>query len=854
MIRVVVGCISLCAACLGACAAGAPARPAMVDVKLHLQLSEKADLKAADVTCAAFPGGKRCAFTFFGCRSPKTIEVLSKLGFRTTVYCSPSAGPGTLRALEAAGADIGIGIWGGKGTYASHIGANTIQGAFDAVVTSRMVLRRSCRGPLACGSIGGHYGTMSFPVNRSPENRSGFGYAYHDANYLLLSDNKPYMVYLRRQGGEVLMNRANYDNRIDSRRVPNEVIYYQILANKFRGTLRRVKAGQIVRFSLRDFKAPDLEECAEVIGPFGKHALIWQGTEADLGANEYIRRKVHVREVKAVGGRECAITLGIEEDAFVPFLVTPLPLALPASVKVAKATVAGIDCPVTERAEATYVDVPLRAALTAGCRMSVKPAAADMTVPDKLELALTLTNPSDKPVTGAKLRWVGNISFRVSGGPGAPFDLPPKGKKEIKAVAATGKGARFGITPFQAVVTATQDGEDRVFMEGFEVVVAPRLRVEVDPMQRIPMPPGRYQHFFVRIDNKKSKSPGGPPNTFISHKAGPCKGTVGFDLPKGMRAEPAQQPFDLAANQEKTLVFKIFNEAWDEEPGMVRPAIRFAGESRAVRVLFPGTTVVRSRKLLDFKPLDEKGLLVYASWDDRTKGANYDRACGSVRCGQSGSPCIYSNEGVKGWCLSARSAALADSFKNIDYQAGTICLWLRKDPMARNENTYVPNPEATRKVGASQWNNRGECIFGMNSFAQIAAAGQSGITLRRYRSWKGKTGYLQATYQGMRRQIRCVQVPYEWSEQWRHVAVLWDMQARRLEIYLDGKLVGKAPPGEEEWHGAPWDRGRPSGEMFSPISCDHGKWTATQRDEFYVYNRPLTPKEIVENMNLAKKK
>ena len=35
--------------------------------------------------------------------------------------------------------------------------------------------------------------------------------------------------------------------------------------------------------------------------------------------------------------------------------------------------------------------------------------------------------------------------------------------------------------------------------------------------------------------------------------------------------------------------------------------------------------------MLDFKPLDEQGLLVYASWDDQTKSANYDKACGSTR-------------------------------------------------------------------------------------------------------------------------------------------------------------------------------------------------------------------------------
>jgi len=845
---------TMCAAVSAGLAEGKPARPATVEMKVRLELKSPAELKVSDVTCAVFPGAKRCAFTYFGPRSPRTVGVLSKLGFRTTTYVSPAWPAERLKALEDAGADIGISIWGAKGTYSSHIGANTIQEAFDAVVTSRLVLRRKCRGPLACGSIGGHYSTHRFPIDRDPDRGSGFGYAYHDSNYLLLSDNKAYMVYLGRQRDKLLGHRENYDNRMDSRRVPNEIIYYQILANQFRGTLKRVRKGQIVRFSLRDFKAPDLEDLSDVIGQYGSHKQIWHASEAELGANEYVRRKAHVRAVRPAGDKAVELVVALEEDVYPPFLLTPLPLKLPKAFPLARASIDGVACPVTEGDEALHVDVPLAEALRGPVRMSLAVAQPDMTVPDSAELTLTIENTSDKPLTAAKLRWVGSIALTVTSPQAGPFDVAAKARRQIQATVRTAKGARFGMTPIQAVLTATHAGRQRLLMGGFELAVAPRLRVEMDPMQRIPLAKGRQQHVFVHIDNKKSTRPGGPPDTLISHKAGPCKGTVAFDLPDGMKAVPPELPFQLGPDDSKTLIFKVHNDAWADAPAMIKPVIKFEGEAEPVHVLFPGTRVIRSRKALDFKPLDAQGLLVYASWDDRTKGANYDRACGSVRAGQSGGPCIYSNEGVKGWCLSARTAALCDSYKNIDYQQGTIAFWMRKDPIIRNENTYVPDPAKTRGVGASQWNNHGESIFGMNSFPQIAGASQSGITLRRYRSWKGKIGYLQGTYQGMGRQIHCVQVPYEWTEQWRHVAVLWDIKARRLEIYLDGKLAAKADPGKEDWYGAPWDRGRPSGEIFSPISCDHGKWTATQRDEFYVYNRPLTVKQIVANKDLAAKR
>ena len=845
---VALACLALCG-WLAPVTAEAGDTPSAVEVTVRLELASRAELTPDRVKYAVFPGGRRCAFTFCGCQQPKTIEALTKLGFRTTVYCEPGMAAEALRALEAAGADVGIRIWGGKGTYASHIGANTVQEAFDAVATSRIVLRAKCRGPLACGAIGGHYSPASFPIDRSPENRAGFGYAYHDANYLLLSDNKPYMIYLGREGERLLAHRENFDNRLDSRNVPNEMIYYQLLANQFRGTLQRAERGQVVRFTLRDFKAVDLDECAAIIGPYGTHEGIWHASEAEVGANEYARNKVHVKGAKAEGD-VAEVVLGIEEDTFPPFLLTPLPLALPASVKVKRATVAGIECAVTQREEGTVVDVPLGKALGGGLKMTVRPAAPDMTAPDRMELALTLENASEQAIKAARLRWVGSIGFRVEGGPAAPFDLPPDGKLQATASAVTTRHARFGITPFQAVVAA-EGG--RVFMAGFEIVVAPRLRVAVDPMQRIPMIPGRHQHFLVHVDNKRSTRPGGPPDTLISHKAGPCKGTVALELPKGMAASPAEQPFELGEHDERTLVFKVRNESWSDAEEMVRPVIRFAGEKEAVAVLFPGTTVIRDEAKLYAEPFDELGLIAEAAWDDKAKNGRFDRSRGNPAAHfYPGHRAAYHNEGVKGWCMNSQGVCqIHDTFRNIDYWEGTACFWVRKDPSKRNEMTYVPDRAVTAKLACGR-SNDGETLF-CAGLVQNVASSDSGLTLRRFRSWQGKPGYLQLTYQLMgRRLIACQAGPFEWSETWRHVACLWSVPQRRLELYLDGKLAAKADPGEGDWHASPWDTGGPSGWPLILISSDHGLWSGTCRDEVAIYNRPLTPEQIQANLAKAK--
>ncbi len=226
----------------------AAASPPAIELKVRVKLSGGAALKPADVKFALFPSGKRCAFTYNGCRDPKTIAALSKLGFRTTVYCSPATPAEQLKALEDAGADVGIDIRGGKGNYVSNLGGNSIQEAFDACATSRLALKKNCRGPLGATAIGGHYAAPHYLVSRDPDKGDGFGYAYHDSNYLIFSDNKAYPVLLSREGEKQIMLRRNFDNTMQSQSVPNETIYYQIVANQFAGTLRRGKRpGRTVR-------------------------------------------------------------------------------------------------------------------------------------------------------------------------------------------------------------------------------------------------------------------------------------------------------------------------------------------------------------------------------------------------------------------------------------------------------------------------------------------------------------------------------------------------------------------------------------------------------------------------------
>jgi len=227
--------------------------------------------------------------------------------------------------------------------------------------------------------------------------------------------------------------------------------------------------------------------------------------------------------------------------------------------------------------------------------------------------------------------------------------------------------------------------------------------------------------------------------------------------------------------------------------------------------------------------------------------------------GQYGGEYNYANDGIKGWCLNANSIVISDSYRNIDYREGTALFWFRRDQETRrNENQYRADPQETAKLLNQNIITQGECILSCPyaDGVQTTVESQSHIILRRYASWGGKPGYLQATYQGLNRQLHCAQAFFDkdYVNEWRHVALIWSLRERRLEIYLDGKLAAKAEPGAEEWHGAPWDCGEASGSELQPIASDHGKWCGTLRDEFYIYNRALKLDEIQANMEKARAK
>jgi len=839
-----------------------------VVVKVRLNLMAKADLAAKEVKYSTFPQGRRCAFTYVGVGLPRNIAYLHKLGFRTTIYASPGTSAEKVQALEAAGAEIAV-------RQPSLLGGNTtVQEAFDMAASGRRVLKGKCKGPVMCTwpIIGGQHSdasTFSFALNRAVRgvgtSRRGYGAAFLDSNYLFLYDPYVnYVLYLRRGRHDVGTLIVKQDNTLrGGRTAPNERLYYFLLANQFRVAVKDVAEGKIVRFKIRDFKQADLEEMGRIIGKFGADPLIWHATEGEIGAYEYLKRKSRILAVKSVGGSEVEISLALERDVFPPFLLAPLSLKLPKGFPVKAARVGPTACKITRRKKSVHVDIPLQRAFRDGVAMTLEPAAPDMGVPEKMQATLTIRNTSEEPVENARLRWVGCPGIKgvggltVTGGE-QPFTLPAKSQRKIAVAIRTERGARFGLIPVQGVLTAKVRGAERVFMEGFEIVVAPRLRVYQDPYWQIPMQKGHTQVFVVHLSNERiSPRPvlGKGMPTFLSHRAGPCRGVVRMDLPEGMEARPKERPFQLVANAETTLVFTITNNRWGAEQVQVRPVVRFEGESTASEVAYPGTDVVRDEKRIAYKPVDDKGLLFYVSWD---KSNTADKSSGSPGYWSGDIPVYVPAIGVKGMCNTYPAWAVYSPFRNIDPKKGTILFWIRKHPKLKNENGYVPDRANTWKFGPSL-GGRGEALFGVDHAPQLIPSSRSFVGLRRYRAWKGKSGYVEALFRCMGGTIYHVQANFDWTSRWHHVAMLWDTKARRLDIYIDGKPASgplhrngkEVPAGDKaEWHTAPWDNAVDHYCQMGLLG-GHNTWYGTDKDEFYIYNRPLTKKEIVENMKAS---
>ncbi|PCJ57757.1 MAG: hypothetical protein COA79_14825 [Planctomycetota bacterium] len=831
---------------------------------IEFEMEDTKTFKKRKIKYSDFPGGVSSAFIYEGPKKPETHKFFHDMGFKSTVWIGPNTDAKTIKAIEDTGAHIGVSTFpGGKGTYKSNIGANTIQEAFDIVAYARLKIKGMSKGNVFVSAQNGHFNLSSWVHNRDNSNDYGYGAVFSDANFrTLVKSTSSEILTLLGFSGRHKGSISGYQHlsSMKVKNIPNELIYYKILVNAFKGAISRKGAGIVVKIQLRDFNKNDLNVVKRELSPYGNHPLIWHVNQGMILSNNYLKGIIKIFDVSFTG-KKGVLKMGIRKDVYGPIINTPLSIKFPKGIKIKSLTLFGEKGTVKEREgfipsrKYQHVTVPIHNSFKGGLEDTWTFDKKEMLVPSKNSFSIKIKNNSKKEIKNIKLHWYttkglpigkNKLSRAIYGNgtiiTGTPdkTTISPNGTLNIKGSIETRKFSRLGLIPISLNIEATIDGIKRYLLLGHEIAIKPYLGINMIPKQQFPLKVNEHQYMQVTVSNK---------NKFLHSSTGVCKGIVKLLLPDGMKAAPEQFTFNLKKSDTVKVIFKVTNLKWDDNPGKIIPIILLNGQTTPIsHVAFQGTTVIRNQILIDLKPLDDMGMLVYASYDDLTKGGHFDKSIGSS------APYIYPemamayfSEGKKHRCMgSVPTSGIYDTYGNIDAKKGTVSFWAKRDPQVKNESRYKGNKKTS-------WKNIG-------TGDRPTLFYTPGLRIYRCPDWSDAPGYIEVIYidkfgKGKHDNKHVIQVPFNKIQQkkWYHIAVAWDTDKRILQLYIDGKLVGTAEKGNRPWYPFAWDQGGFNlGHPLRVTTVDHGACSLSLRDEFYSFNKILTADEINKNLQLAK--
>jgi hypothetical protein len=354
--------------------------------------------------------------------------------------------------------------------------------------------------------------------------------------------------------------------------------------------------------------------------------------------------------------------------------------------------------------------------------------------------------------------------------------------------------------------------------------------------------PNGSQTFMVTVDNiRAGKGRGTWLNLrprfekFILPPAGDVKATITFPQSDAFKVAPAELDLFLASGGErKVFHVTVTNTAATKGPYVLSPQIRLAGKDTALLLPFGGTKVYHVARL-GAPPLDDKGLLMYASWDnDKVDLPHADRARGRKEAYRGAMGHITYADGILGRAASHKCTCLLDPWLNFNEAEGTMMFWLRSDPGQRKR--LRPN--------------QAERLFAVGTQHPARNVDTGQLSLRLH-----ARGVLMARMMTLGPTYHELTAPFKNSDEWRHVALTWSCAQKSMRIMVDGELAKELRDDGQTWYPVPCRRWPQSyGDFFTPISDDHGAYVGTMRDEFYLYNRPLSVAEIRQHIQDVKAK
>ncbi|KPK82874.1 MAG: hypothetical protein AMJ81_08980 [Phycisphaerae bacterium SM23_33] len=561
----------------------------------------------------------------------------------------------------------------------------------------------------------------------------------------------------------------------------------------------------------------------EFLKAHGGKKEYWYTTLGELASSVYVREKAKVSAVSVEGGK-ARVTLAMADDFNPIFLRAPISLDVAGKVASVPAEV-----------------------LTGGpleVKLAVTPSR--ISLPGRAALKVSLRNRGQEQISLGPLDCRGPADFDVI--INSPGDVPPLAAgmaRDVEFQVAMNDKAgphSFGFVPFVGRVAYEVGGEKRTALAAAELEVRPALSVDVYPCDGVPIGPKASWTFMITVDNLRA----GPARglwknlrpkfeKFILPPEGEVKGAITFPASDAFKVEPEEIELSLAAEGErKVFHVTVTNTAAAKAPYVLRPEIRLAGEEAALLLPFGGTKVYHVARL-GAPPLDDRGMLMYASWDnDKVDLPHADKARGRKEAYRGAMGHITYADGVLGRAASHKCTCLLDPWLNFNETEGTMMFWLRNDPAQR------------KPLGP----NMSERLFavGTQHPARNVDTGQLSLHLQ------GR-GFLTAKMMTLGPTYHELTAPFKKSDQWQHVALTWSCPKKFVQIIVDGRLVKELKDDGQTWHPVPCRRWPESyGDFFVPISDDHGAYVSTMRDEFYLYNRPLSVEEIREYIKDVKAK
>jgi hypothetical protein len=602
----------------------------------------------------------------------------------------------------------------------------------------------------------------------------------------------------------------------------------------------------------------------------------WYATLGEIGTYEYLRSRSRVVPAGRAAGKqvELALEMADIEPRWVRASSGGLTVRVTKALDVKKVLIEGEAVAFRAAQRSLVFDVPSKCLLRRPLAAELKVIPRRMAIPDVGRIELRVTNPA-KVAQAFEVEWTVPAGWgwqigpdRTAGassvGPGGGVSLEAGESRTLRYELKTTMASGFGLWPVTARLKVTTPEGVRYQYAAGDVILAPRVSVRTLPYLPLFIRPMSRAKVRVYLSRDRLTGPirvgGAQPKRLprFIHPDQPAKmtGTLRVRPVAGFRITPSRVSLDLPASGTVKLDFAIENTSAPPDPQVpfrFAPEIELDGIGRVKTA--PDPVRVYVDPLLDYEPLDERGLVLYAGFDGNATpktvldpkiarqrwGPVVLRRPGRGRDGR-GAPGFV--PGKKGQALGNASAWFGTE-KNFNTGSGSILFWWR-----------LPGGGDRRVVEGGEYNI-------------ILVPGN--LTGSWYVFWTYYLrGKLHVSFNALGTENHHIAATWPTDEAWHHVAITWDFFAKRLRIYIDGKLVDEDKDESKEWLIAPFQLrrhmrtfpgwkdyymgeygGEPPGGAnsfkFGQVALSGGlrpREKVSLMDELHVFDRALTGKQI----------